>query len=153
MPRFSRTRTIAISFWAATRALEERGDAVVLAGSPIEFRASIGETEIAHPVRVVTHGLSWVEKPLRAATLGFRVEASWMPVFEGDLEVTAKDPGMVEAAVEGIYEVPGSIVGRLVDKMALHRVAEESLETFSDGIFARLEDEGRRFDAITGISG
>lgn len=157
MPRVRYTRSLKVSFTSAVRALSERKCQVLGTGSPVQFRAEVAGVEIVHDVKVISGELGWVDKPLQAAAIEIRIEATdhrgWFPIFEGDLELASAGGSLVEVALEGEYRVPASLLGRIVDLAGLHNLAEDSLEGFFGGVTSRLRTESEAFDALTGVPG
>lgn len=157
MPRVRYIQTLGVSFLSAVRALEEKCDIVLGSRRPALFKAEVAGVELAHDVKVVPSEFGWVDRPVEAAALGFRIEAtdhtSWFPIFEGDLELTGLGHNRVEVALEGEYRVPASILGRIADRAGLHALAESSLERFFGGVVSRLRTESEAFDALTGVPG
>lgn len=72
--------------------------------------------------------LSWTPEGAAAAVL---------PAFEGALRLV-DDVGRVRLEIEGHYTPPGSLLGAVADRVALHRVAEHTLRRFADDVAANL---------------
>jgi hypothetical protein len=77
---------------------------------------------------VTLFAFSW-----RAAGAG-----SVFPVLDADLEVSPLDDNRSELAVRGRYDPPGGPVGRGVDRLILHRVADATIRAFLSRLAARL---------------
>jgi hypothetical protein len=153
--RVRRSRSIHVSFEAAGKVL--CGDAaVVLCGGDGEpcLGVEVFGVHVEHPIRLETRPCETVEQPIRATVLAFRIEASdhveWFPMLEGDIEVTPTGGG-VEVALEAEYHVPGGALGAAVDRVGLHRVADESIDHFFDGVVSRLQEGAGAIDALTGV--
>ena len=54
------------------------------------------------------------------------------PMLEGDLEVAALGPNNTQLAVSAQYHPPLGIVGRVMDRALLHRIAEATVKDFVD---------------------
>ena len=62
------------------------------------------------------------------------------PVMSADLVLQPLGPGLVEVVFRGSYEPPLKVLGRLLDRALLHRVAEASAKTFLDHLCRAVED-------------
>jgi len=60
------------------------------------------------------------------------------PVMDANLEVSPQGPSLVELGLWGSYDPPLDWVGRQVDRLVLHRVAEASVRSFLDQAGAAL---------------
>lgn len=69
-----------------------------------------------------------------------RGEASLFPVLEADLEVAPLGDGHTHVVARARYEPPGGLMGRGVDRLVLHRVAESTIRALLDGICANLAE-------------
>jgi len=52
------------------------------------------------------------------------------PALTADLELAPLDPGLCQLSLRGRYVPPMGVVGRQVDRLLLHRVAEASIRSF-----------------------
>lgn len=52
------------------------------------------------------------------------------PVLSADLEVTALDPELTQLTLRGRYDPPLGAIGRRLDRLLMHRVAESSVRAF-----------------------
>jgi hypothetical protein len=52
------------------------------------------------------------------------------PVFEGDIDIAPLGPQETQVTLSGRYEPPLGGVGRQIDRLILHRVAEASIREF-----------------------
>ena len=59
-----------------------------------------------------------------------RSHPRWFPTLAGDLVVTPLDEGHCRLSFVGSYEPPGGSVGRVVDDVLLHGVAESTIRAF-----------------------
>ncbi len=57
-----------------------------------------------------------------------------LPDLDGDLELGALGPGHTQVALSARYRPPLGTVGRAVDRVLLHRVAEATVKDFLDRI-------------------
>lgn len=56
--------------------------------------------------------------------------SSLFPVMTADLEVAPLDAGLTQISFRGRYEPPLGAVGRRLDRLLMHRVAEASVRSF-----------------------
>jgi hypothetical protein len=68
--------------------------------------------------------LSW-----RAAS-----QESLFPLMEADLEIAPLGPGFTQISVNARYTPPLALVGRLLDRTLLHRVAEAVIRDFTERV-------------------
>lgn len=61
-----------------------------------------------------------------------------LPKLDGELELAALGKSRTQLAINGRYEPPLGTVGRTVDRLALHRVAEATIKDFLDRVGAAL---------------
>ena len=64
--------------------------------------------------------------------------ATLFPVLDADLEVSPLGEGRSELALRGRYEPPGGLVGRSLDQLLLHRLADATLRAFLTYLAAAL---------------
>jgi hypothetical protein len=61
--------------------------------------------------------------------------SGWLlPTLDGELEVGALGRHRTQLALSGSYEPPLGTVGRTVDRLALHRIAEATIKDFLDRV-------------------
>lgn len=60
------------------------------------------------------------------------------PHFDADLEVAPFGADATELSVRGRYDPPGGRVGRNLDRMVLHRLAESTVRAFLGSLSSRL---------------
>lgn len=63
---------------------------------------------------------------------------SLFPVLDADLEVSPLGDQRSELALHGRYEAPGGSLGRSVDRLLLHRLADATVRAFLSHLAARL---------------
>lgn len=88
-----------------------------------------------------------VGEPARGATQTW-IPLSWeatgvpglFPKMDADVIVAAVGPELTQIAFRGSYRVPLGPVGRAVDRVVLHRLAEASVKAFVDRIAQALHD-------------
>ena len=62
------------------------------------------------------------------------------PVMSADLVLQPLGPGLVEVVFRGSYKPPLKVLGRLLDRALLHRLAEASAKAFLDQLCRAVED-------------
>jgi hypothetical protein len=73
--------------------------------------------------------------------------ASWLfPCLDGDLEISPVEDGTTRITLSGRYEPPLASVGRGIDHMVLHRVAESSVRLFLTSIARALSNSTTELD-------
>jgi hypothetical protein len=66
--------------------------------------------------------------------------AQWLfPQLDGDIEVAALGSARTQLSISARYQPPLGVVGRMLDRALLHRVAEATLKDFLDRIAERLD--------------
>jgi hypothetical protein len=83
------------------------------------------EIEVGQPVRFPTKTvlpMSW--RPTGTQVL--------FPLFEADIEVAALGLGQTQLSVSARYRPPLGVVGRVIDRAVMHRVAEATVKDFLD---------------------
>jgi hypothetical protein len=58
--------------------------------------------------------------------------AGLFPTMDGDLEVASLDTALTQLAISARYAPPLGVVGRMLDRAVLHRVAEATVKDFLD---------------------
>ena len=139
-------------------ALDPAGVAAALATSPerwlpaeahrlgSEWTAVVGLGRLHVPVALAvgassTHDgrlhrpLRWTPVP-RGPAPGLRAAA--LPDFDGQLLATADEDGVATLLLTGRYQPPGQALGSVIDRLLLHKVAEQSVEELQDGIAVRI---------------
>lgn len=61
---------------------------------------------------------------------------SLFPRLDADLEIAPFGPRQTQLVIRARYEAPGGAIGRAVDRVLLHRLAESTLRAFLNGICA-----------------
>jgi hypothetical protein len=84
-------------------------------------------------------------KPYRSGT-ATRIPLTWsattsrrlFPRLEGDIEVAALGPSRSQLSMEARYRPPLALVGRALDRVLLHRVAEGTIRDLVDRVAERI---------------
>lgn len=98
---------------------------------PLRKRAEIS---IGQPVQSATRTLlpmSWEATGPRAL----------FPQFDADLEVAPLGPGLTQLSISARYRPPLGALGRVIDRVLLHRVAEAAVKNFLDRVGERVRAE------------
>jgi hypothetical protein len=117
----------------AAAAMSE-GEALRLRIGPLSALPMLGKTvsvEVGEPLtrdEVTVVPLTW--KATAAPGL--------FPVMSADLEVAPLDAGLTQLTLRGRYEPPLGPVGRRLDRLLMHRIAEASVRAFLGRLVASL---------------
>jgi hypothetical protein len=65
--------------------------------------------------------------------------SSLFPTFQGDIEISHWRPAVTQLAVSATYEPPFGSLGRVLDRAALHLLAEVLVKDFVDRVAAAVE--------------
>lgn len=68
--------------------------------------------------------------------------AGLFPVLDGDVEIARLDASHCRVAIKASYRPPLEALGRLLDAVALHRVAESTVRAFLHLVADHLEEPG-----------
>lgn len=154
MPKVSREAQLGVSFESAVNMLADRPHEVLGDGLSV-FVSEVFGVDVGHEVRVVPGEVVTVDQPLELAVVDFRIEADpgpgWFPVFEGALEVISTDDCGVSVALQGEYHPPGGLLGAVVDRVGLHRLADNSIDRFFQAASDRLRRGAAALDALIGV--
>ena len=91
------------------------------------------EMEVGEPARGATQ--TWI--PLQWEATGV---PGLFPKMEADVVIASIAPELTQIALRGSYRVPLGPVGRAVDRVVLHRLAEASVKAFVDRIAQALDE-------------
>ncbi len=120
-------------------------DAAYREGERLRDRVGVGGDHgvVAKTVRLM------VGTPLRGGfqtTIPFAWEATGtpglFPRLDADLFIAGIGPDLCQVALRGTYSPPLGSLGRVLDRVILHRVAEASVKSFVDRIAEALKPEG-----------
>ncbi len=104
---------------------------------PPGWPAMLAKTVAIHPGSVRSYGDTVLLAFSWEATTG----TSLFPRLDADLEVAPMGPGRTQLALRARYEPPGGALGRGVDQLLLHRLAESTIRAFLLRICAGLTGE------------
>ena len=109
---------------------------------PPGWPAMLAKTVAIHPGSVRSYGDTVLLAFSWEATTG----TSLFPRLDADLEVAPMGPGRTQLALRARYEPPGGALGRGVDQLLLHRLAESTIRAFLLRICAGLTGEVAEVD-------
>jgi hypothetical protein len=152
--RVSREAKLGVSLESAVKVLSDR-PFELLGGELAMFTSQVFGLAVGAQVRVVPGDLVTVDQPLELAVLPFRLEAErgpgWFPVLDAELEVISTADCGIDVAMEGEYHPPGGVLGAVVDRAGLHRLADDAIDQFFRSIVGRLRTDGSALDALAGV--
>jgi hypothetical protein len=134
---------------------------MTLASGPREWFPSLGD-ETVYAVGPRIAGVA-IRKSVRveagnAVKIGdyTEVPVTWratyiedlFPVMVGKIELAPVDPSVTRLTVCGMYEAPFGTLGKYVDDVLLHRVAEATVMELAESIAKRLSDPGSHTAAV-----
>jgi hypothetical protein len=139
MPHLERALLEAPSSWLpdlAERA-DERGQRLLTeVGFPMEAHRIVKRVSIAIGDPVRSSARTWI--PISWQATGAR---GLFPVLDGDLEIARLGADRTQLAFSARYRPPLGLIGRLVDRVLLSRVAEATIKDFVDRIAERLDGQ------------
>lgn len=99
--------------------------------------------------------------PPRSLGDGVILSLSWVasgapslfPALEAELEVLPHEPDSTRLVLRGSYDPPGGAVGRGLDRLFLHRVAEATVRAFLDTACAAISERAATYAASTTSQG
>lgn len=117
-------------------AAADEGEALRLRVGPVEALPMLSATVTVHVGEPIIRGeVTFV--PLTWHATNAR---NLFPVLSADLEVAALDQDLTQLTLRGSYDPPLGAVGRRIDRLLMHRVAEASIRSFlrrlADGLAA-----------------
>lgn len=94
-------------------------------GDTVRVERSV-EVQLHAPVRTTSKTILPFSWRATGSTAGL------FPTLEADLEVASLDPATTQLAISARYSPPLGVVGRMLDRAVLHRVAEATIKDFLD---------------------
>jgi hypothetical protein len=124
--------------WLSPLAAEAmgEGEALRVRVGPLNALPMLGKTvrvQVGQPLRrgdVTVVPLTWTA----TAAPGL------FPVLSADLEIAPLDSHLTQLTVQGRYEPPLGALGRRLDRLLMHRVAEASVRAFLSRLVSTLAD-------------
>lgn len=90
------------------------------------------EMTVGEPIRGASE--TWI--PVEWVATG---TADLFPRLQADIVVAAVGPALTQVALRGTYTVPLGALGRAIDRVLLHRLAEASVKGFVDRLGAAID--------------
>lgn len=122
----------------AAAAMDE-GEALRLRVGPLVVLPMLGKTVTVEVGRPITRG----DVTLVPLTWHATTTPGLFPVLSADLEVAPLDGDLTQLTLNGRYEPPLGAIGRRLDRLLLHRVAEASVRSFLSRVASTLVAGGR----------
>lgn len=115
---------------------QEVGPNVRLAELGVDLRGARLRKKVAMSVGEMVRGDMRTSIPFTWRATGI---SSLFPTFQGDIEISHWRPAVTQLAVSATYEPPFGSVGRVLDRAALHLLAEVLVKDFVDRMAAAVE--------------
>ena len=132
-----------------------RDDRLLTGIHRLEHHLDATDLRLEVPVEVETGPVTSVERPVRVAVQPFTIQAKerdhLYPILDAELEVTAVDRQTSEIAIDGSYRPPGRLIGSVVDRLLLHRIADAAIDRMFDWTIERAEQTWRAESPTRGI--
>jgi hypothetical protein len=132
--------TAGAEHWMPAMAQRANGHGVKLLS---ELGFDVGKRRIGRPIEVKlgaptrTAGVTLLPVSWQAAT-----QAGLFPALDGQLEIAKLGLTTTQVGLSASYEPPLGLVGKIVDRALLHRVAEVTVQDFMKRVGDRLEHTG-----------
>jgi hypothetical protein len=123
--------------WLPSVARSVRGTGLSLAELGVAVRGARFHKTVAMSFGVPSQQPSRVSVPFRWKATAV---PALFPTFDGDLQVSHWRDGTTQLALSANYQPPLGPVGLMLDKAALHLVAEALVKDFVDRVAAALEN-------------
>jgi len=115
-------------------------DGAIERAEPLFAEVGVGPAGLRVSKRVVVRLGEPVKFPSRLSfPMSWEPGGSLLPKLDAELELGKLGTGRTQLSISGRYEPPLGTVGRTVDRLALHRVAEATIKDFLDRVAAALE--------------
>jgi hypothetical protein len=137
MPDLERSLLQAPSSWLSDLAesADQRGQRLLAeVGFPVDGHRIVKRVSIAMGDPVQSAARTWIPISWQATGPG-----GLFPVLEGDLEIATLGAARTQLAFSARYRPPLGLIGRMVDRSLLSRVAEATIKDFVDRIAERLD--------------
>lgn len=123
-----------------SRWLPAMADGALKRAEPLLAEVGVGPAGLRVTRRVVVRLGEPVEFPSRLSVpMTWEPGGRLLPRLDGELELGPLGKTRTQLSISGRYEPPLGVVGRTVDRIALHRVAEATVKDFLDQVAALLE--------------
>jgi hypothetical protein len=118
-------------------------DGAVERAEPLLAEVGVGPAGLRVTRRVAVRLGEPVEFPSRLSLpMTWEPGGRLLPRLDAELELGALGKDRTQLSISGRYEPPLGVVGRTVDRIALHRVAEATVKDFLDQVAALLQSSG-----------
>jgi hypothetical protein len=125
-------------------------DGALERAEPLLAEVGVGPARLRVTKRVAVRLGEPVEFPSRLSLPMTWEPNGWLlPKLHAELELGALGKSRTQLAISGRYEPPLGVVGRTVDRIALHRVAEATVKDFLDAVATVLQAPGPSPDVRT----
>jgi hypothetical protein len=115
-------------------------DSAVERAEPLLAEVGIGQGSLRVAKRVTVRLGRPIQFPSKLALpMGWEPSGWLLPKLEAELELGALGRDRTQLAFSGRYEPPLGTVGRTVDRLALHRIAEATIKDFLDRVAITLQ--------------
>jgi hypothetical protein len=115
-------------------------DGAVERAEPLLAEVGIGQGGLRVARRVTVRLGRPIQFPSKLALPMSWEPSGWLlPRLDGELELGALGKQRTQLALSGNYEPPLGTVGRTVDRLALHRIAEATIKDFLDRVATMLQ--------------
>lgn len=103
-----------------------------------ELRAKLGALELGAEIAIEIQGIDEGQSGARADKPATNIAFAWraankpqlFPVMTGTLSIYALTPTETQLALTGTYTPPLGVVGQAIDSVAMHKIAEQSVQGF-----------------------
>ena len=126
-------------FQAATRAAASRAQSIAS-----ELRVDLGgmgfEADIVIEIKKIEEQNREIQVPITRIELGWRAAKmpALFPLMNGELAIYALTGSETQLDFRGVYEPPLGALGKALDAIAGHRIAEVSVHRFVDDVAGHL---------------
>jgi hypothetical protein len=118
-------------------------DGAVERAEPLLAEVGVGPTGLRVTKRVSVRVGEPVQFPSKLSLPMTWEPGGWLlPKLDAELELGTLGKSRTQLAISARYEPPLGTVGRTVDRLALHRVAEATIKDFLDRVAAALQSSG-----------
>ena len=112
------------------------GAAAAVEHGPAELRVRIGAIELASDIEIAIQTIDEGSSPLGRSSTNVTLtwksakHPGWFPALRGMLSMYELSPTETQLDFVGNYEPPMGLLGDALDALALHRIAEASVQGF-----------------------
>lgn len=121
-------------FGEALGSLRSAGERITARVGPKNWPAALGKSVVIRAGTLRRHG----DGMLIAFSWEAQGGASLFPQFDADLEAAPLGSDQTVLTIRGTYDPPAGRLGRTVDDLLLHRIAQSTIRAFLDAMCAQL---------------